>query len=100
MNFDSREFYNSKIKNLSEKDAEDFKSMIERQRNFSDISQSPKEMDLVIQAYIQVFSIKKGISCPGFIPDQKMKQKIFDLYTKGVLPVRIGGIDKELIEEK
>jgi hypothetical protein len=94
----SRQLGDKNIYTLPIEEARDYYKMRMRQRNKT-ITRSSKQSptNVIVEAYIESIRFRKGIESSGPINlSDALQESIYKLYQHGVLPIRIGGIDKEL----
>lgn len=90
-----KEIGDSNLYRLPIEDARGYYRMRLRQMGKTKASNFKKQV--IVQAYIQSIIFHKGIETDNPIQlSTELEDIIYNLYQKGVLPIRLGGIDDEL----
>jgi hypothetical protein len=92
-----KEIEDKNIYKFTIEEAREYYRMRLRQMGRFAPAHNPKRV--IAQAYLQAFSFQKGIEPEQPIELPKdIQEMIYELYHSGALPMRLGGMDKELLE--
>lgn len=81
---------------LSPEEIRDYKAMIEKQKKKPILKNNDNNNDknIITQAYIHALCLKRGVSLSEPVHvSESLKDKIYQLYLLGVLPLRLGGVN-------
>ena len=95
----SKQLGDKNIYKLPIEEARDYYKMRMRQKNktVSNPSEIQSTKRVIVEAYIESIRFRKGIEPNESITlSDGLQESIYKLYLSGALPIRIGGIDKEL----
>lgn len=81
---------------LSAEEIRDYKAMIEKQKKKPVLKNKNNDnnKNVITQAYIHALCLKRGVSLSEPVNvSESVKEKIYQLYLSGVLPLRLGGVN-------
>lgn len=81
---------------LSSEELKDYNAMIEKQKSKPVLENKSKNnsKNIITEAYIHALCVNRGVSLSESVNvSENTKNKIYQLYLSGVLPLRLGGIN-------
>lgn len=81
---------------LSSEEIKDYNAMIEKQNSKPVLENKSRNnsKNIITEAYIHALCVNRGVSISESVNiSESTKNKIYQLYLSGVLPLRLGGIN-------